>query len=172
VSHQAVEQAWSRLFPGNPVPTVLETGWKRLQAVSLAFDGKTVAEIADATGFSTHSVYYHLRQLGVAFEPGASTATDQASIDAAIADVEAGASMVDAAIDNGVGREPLRKAMRERGVESSVRGGARHGGLARALTLIEQGASAPEAARAARVATSSIYAKRAKLIRQRAEARP
>lgn len=57
ISTQAVHQGWLRLFPGEPIPTLIAAAQRNQRIVELAASGKTLLEICEELGVAYGSAH-------------------------------------------------------------------------------------------------------------------
>lgn len=159
VSHQAVSQAWIRLYPGHVLPSMASHAERDSQVASMAATGKTAKQISDALGVRPEFVYAICRRLQVTLTKAQDRwAVYQERAVAAARAVDEGASIVEAAIDHNVSRRRVEREMARSGIVANTNGrGRKDGRMARAVARVVAGASVAEACRIERCSTAAVY---------------
>ena len=154
VTRQAVWLAWRRLFGDRQPPSVDARADAMKRVAELAGEGRTLDHIASEVPMSRAAIEVATRRRGIKII--SQYAAVRARVATAIAAVKAGASRVDAAIDNDVSQGALGRALRrERVVGKRVY--KRDGQIKRALERVLKGASVTEACRLERCSSAGVY---------------
>lgn len=158
ITRQAVSLAWNRKFGPRTIQKMEDIAAREKRVAELVEQGMTALEIATALGITRQTVYVALKKLGI------KARRDQVRSEeftrrarAAVDDIAAGASVVDAAIDHDVGRHIVEREMRARGIFAHPAAGRRDGRIARAIARVDAGATIPDACAAERCSTSGVY---------------
>jgi AraC-like DNA-binding protein len=156
ISHQAVQQTYARLFPGEPPPVGRPgmNAFERAMTVELSAAGASTQEVVDQVGFSSEYVGQLRRRAGIRVADG-----KRAVVLRAVESVRAGASIGEAAADHGLSSNHVGRVCRELGVVSrGWRGRIRNGRCVAAADLVEsEGMTVGDAARATRCTPAGIY---------------
>lgn len=164
VTHQAVQQAYARLYP-DEAPPVGSVGdaFARATVVELARSGKSDAAVAAEVGFSAAYVGKIRRGAGID-----RAREKNAEMRAAVDEVRRGARTSHAAADHGVSYGGLSRRCREAGV--ALAGiGCRDGSAVAAADLVERtGVAVSAAARTTRCAPPAVRDVLARRRRRRA----
>jgi hypothetical protein len=156
ISHQAVSQAWERLFGDDKSPLLITRSEIATRVLALAREGKTRSQIVAATGVAMRSVYRICRNAGVAVVTASEVRRRR--YDDACAEVTAGRCLVDVAIDHRVSRGALTRELRRRGIQAKrAQTGRQDGRTARAIERVRAGAQIVVACAIERVATPNVY---------------
>lgn len=163
ISHQAVQQAFRKLFGDAPPPATVAKQRRNETLLAALRAGTTTAELEQRTGIAAHRVR------NIASRAGVRILGPVRSWDAAVAAVAAGASIGEAAADHGVSYARLADHCRAAGVRSVAHGRRTYGRAKKAAGLvIAKQIRVPEAARRMRVAPAAV---RRALARMTASAR-
>lgn len=157
ISHQAVSQAWRRLFGDRDPPSVTTRAATAERIAQLCVAGGSAAEISVETGASRGVVQQVLHSRGLrARDPRSRVAP--AAVEAAVTAVVGGASIGEAATDHGMSYGHLARVLRGRSVVLSMGPrGRMDGRVRRALAHVEAGMSVPQACRLERCAPPGVY---------------
>ncbi len=135
---------------------LLESRWRRFQAIALALDGLSSPEIAAITGLTRANV------MQVCWRAGVSIAVPEPKrdkIDAAVMAVARGACAIDAAAEHGIAVQTLLRVAHERGIRSEHTSRGRKDGrsLRAARDVLAEGVSVATAAARHNVSTAAVH---------------
>lgn len=166
VTHQAVQQAWVRIYGDAPTPKVESWQRRRAELVAAATAGVSMRALAERLGLSPSGVRSMASRIGVSVHAEPARRRDW---DSAIAAVESGASVAEAAADHDVSYGRLLARVRAAGVRSTANSRHNYGAGVRAAELVlSKTASVPEAARLYRVSPAAVTGALRRLARRRA----
>lgn len=159
VTSQAVSWAWKKLYGDTKVPRERDRDARRERIAELANGKMTTGQIAADVGLSRQQVYTVLVDLGLITKVARDADISKPDrIQAALAAIQSGVSVVDAAIDHNVGRDAIEREMRRLGIRAKTDlRGRRDGRIARAIARVDHGTEPARAAELERCSASGLY---------------
>jgi hypothetical protein len=167
ISHQAVRQAWVRIYGDAPTPTIETWQRRRAELAAAVADGASLETLQARTGLSASGVRALAKRAGVSVRSG--RVRTPAPWDAAIAAVRGGASIGEASADHRVSYGRLLERVRAAGIRSTANGRRTYGIAPRAAELVrDERISIAAAARRYRISPAAVSAALKRLTRRSA----
>lgn len=155
ITHQALSYRWRQIEGRGDPPTVQKREWRRKQAVELVAIGDPLQVASDSAQVTTDTVRKYAREVGL--KPLTPFRERQIRLrDAVLAEVDAGATIMEAAVKAGCGRHTVQRVLKEAGRKMRMGRSRDDGRSKRAVARILAGEGLIEACRAELASDSSV----------------